>query len=419
MHDHALDAWVLEAQAWRMGTRWRRATTGAVLLALVVSAFEGTVVTTAMPTIARELGGGSWYAWVFTSFLIASTVGVLVCGRLADAFGRRPVFAAGMGLFLVGSALCGAAPSIGALVFFRAIQGLGAGAVHPIAMVITGDIYTVRERISVQGLLTGTWGLANLIGPLLGGWIATHVGWRWVFYVNLPPGLFALGLLWTSYSDPPGRVKLLSRLISSELLRDGIVRTGLMTSLAGGALINTALAYVPPFVEHESHRTAFESGQALIALLLGWALGSAFGVRVLVRRGMHASVGGGFVIATVGFSAVSLLVGVHAPFRWLLPALFLTGMGLGPALSTSMVGPQARASWSERGMLTSIIYAMRTLGGAALMWLLGGQLSGETRFVTMAVLCAAAAVIGVRAPREEQGSRVSSLGASSVAVLRE
>jgi len=394
-----------------MGTRWRQATTGAVLLALVVSAFEGTVVTTAMPTIARSLGSsgeGGWYAWVFTAFLITSTLGVLVCGRLADAFGRRPVFAIGMGLFLLGSALCGAAPSIGALVVFRAIQGLGAGAVHPIAMVITGDIYTMRERIKIQGILTGTWGVANLIGPLLGGWIATHIGWRWVFYVNVPPGLLALAMLWTSYSDPPGRVKLLSRLVSPELLRDGIVRTGLVTSLAGGALINTALAYIPPFVEHESKGTPFQSGQALIALLLGWALGSAFGVRVLVKRGMHASVGGGFALATIGLTSVAILIGCHAPLRWMLPALFLTGMGLGPALSTSMVAPQARARWLERGMLTSIIYAMRSLGGAMLVWALGGQLSGGARFTTLAALCACAAAVGMRAPRgdasESEGS---------------
>lgn len=391
-----------------MGTRWRKATTGAVLLALVVSAFEGTVVTTAMPTIARDLGAGAWYAWVFGAFLVTSTIGVLVCGRLADAYGRKPVFAVGMGLFLLGSALCGFAPSIGALVAFRAIQGLGAGAVHPIAMVITGDIYTVVERVKIQGLLTGTWGIANLVGPLLGGFLATHLGWRWVFFVNVPPGILALAMLWSSYEDPPKsvgseRVRLLSRLVSPELLRDGIVRTGLVTSLAGGALINTALAYIPPFVEHDAKGTTYQSGQALIALLLGWALGSAFGVRVLVKRGMHASVGGGFALATIGFAIVAVLVGLHAPIHWLLPALFLTGMGLGPALSTSMVAPQARARWSERGMLTSVIFAMRTLGGAMLVWALGGQLSGGARFITMGVLCACATVVGLSAPREEEG----------------
>lgn len=381
-----------------MPSRLRRATTGAVLLALVVSAFEGTVVTTAMPTIARELGGSSWYAWVFAAFLITSTIGVLVCGRLADAFGRRPVFAVGMGLFLIGSALCGAAPTIGTLVAFRAIQGLGAGAVHPIAMVITGDIYTVEERVNVQALFTGTWGLANMIGPLLGGFIASHLGWRWVFYVNVPPGIFALALVWISYVDPPARAKLFARIISPAILRDGIVRTGLVTSLAGGALVNAALAYLPPFMEHDRGATPLASGAALIALLVGWSAGSTFGVRIYVRRGMSASVGGGFTLATFGFSLLALLVAFRAPIGWIVLALFVTGTGLGPALSTSMVGPQARAPWKERGMLTSILFGMRTLGGAILVWALGAQLPSLTRFTVMAVLCAIGGVIGIRAP---------------------
>src|SRR5207245_4411128 len=138
----------------------------------------------------------------------------------------------------------------------------------------------------------------------------------------------ALALRWTSYSDPPGRVKLWSRLISPEILRDGIVRTGLLTSLAGGALINAALAYVPPFIEHEAHATPLASGSALVALLIGWAVGSTFGIRVFVRRGMHASVGGGFAIGTLGFTLVAVLVAMHAPIAWLMPALFLTGTGL-------------------------------------------------------------------------------------------
>lgn len=397
MLTYALEACLIRSQAEVMPSRLRRATTGAVLLALVVSAFEGTVVTTAMPTIVRELGGSAMYSWVFAAFLITGTIGVLVCGRLADVFGRRPVFAVGMGLFLIGSALCGAAPSIGALVAFRAIQGLGAGAVHPMAMVITGDIYTVEERANVQGYLTGVWGLANLIGPLLGGFIATHLGWRWVFYVNVPPGIFSLALVWFSYVDPPARGKLFARLVSPELLRDGIVRTGLFTNLAGGALVNAALAYLPPFMEHDRGATPVMSGAALIALLVGWSIGSTFGVRLYVRRGMQASVGGGFVLATFGFTLLAILVAMKAAIPFIALSLFITGIGLGPGVSTSMVGPQARAPWKERGMLTSILFGMRMLGGALFVWQLG-SLSSLPRFWIMAVLCAIGAIVGIRAP---------------------
>ncbi|RKG65267.1 MFS transporter, partial [Corallococcus exercitus] len=181
----------------------RRVATGAVLLALVVSAFEGTVVTSAMPTITRELGGDALYSWVFSAFLFASTVGVLVSGKLADRLGRKPVFFAGMGLFLVGSALCGLATSVPALVGFRVMQGLGAGALQPTTLTISADLYTLRERAAIQGLFTGAWGAANALGPLIGGWLVMHASWRWVFLVNLPVGVLSALLLHLAYRDPP------------------------------------------------------------------------------------------------------------------------------------------------------------------------------------------------------------------------
>src|SRR5579859_238066 len=173
------------SEGWRAR---RRIALGAVLAGQVVSAFEGTVVTSAMPTIVGDLGGLAAYGWVFSSFLVASTVAVLVCGKLADAFGRLPVYVVGMGVFLVGTALCGSATSFGALVAFRAVQGLGAGVLMPIAMTISADLYTLEERASVQAWLTSTWGAANLAGPVIGGWIVLHASWRWVFLVNVPVG---------------------------------------------------------------------------------------------------------------------------------------------------------------------------------------------------------------------------------------
>lgn len=385
------------------GTR-RRFATGAVLLALVVTAFEGTVVTTAMPTIARALGiaGGAAspaYAWVFTAFLLTSTVGVLACGRLADVYGRRPVFAGGVALFLAGSALCGLAPSAGWLVAFRAVQGLGAGAVHPVAMVIAGDLYTLEERARVQAFFTGTWAAANFTGPLVGGWLATHAGWRWVFFVNLVPGVLALATMAAAYVDRPAATRLFAPLVTPSAAADPIVRTGLVASLAGGGLVNAALAYVPPLMERELGAAPMVAGAALVALLLGWSAGSTVGVPVYVRRGMRASVGGGLLVAAAGFALAAALLTARAGALALLPALFVAGAGFGPALSTSMVGPQARVAWQERGMLTSIIYAMRALGGALFVWALAGEASGAARFAALSGVAAAAAVVGLRTPR--------------------
>ena len=131
--------------------------TVAVLLALVVAAFETTVVTTAMPTLTAELDGRALYAWVFTGFLLASTLGVLLGGRLSDRLGRRGTFVAGMGLFLLGSVLCGFSTSVPMLVGFRVLQGLGAGAVQPTTLTISSDLYTLEERAAIQSVFTGAW----------------------------------------------------------------------------------------------------------------------------------------------------------------------------------------------------------------------------------------------------------------------
>lgn len=446
-------------------SRSRGPVTIAVLLALIVAAFEGTVVTTAMPTIVRDLGQPELFSWVFSSFLLTSTVGVLLCGRLADTLGRKPVFLGGMGLFLLGSLLCGLAPSLGYLVAFRALQGMGAGAIQPIAMTIVSDIYDLRERAKMQGLFTGTWGASSLVGPLLGGFLAAHGSWRLVFWVNVPVGLLAALVLAVVYRDPPrekqpialgnallgglsaallllslepiarhgaptggadvlqptqamqttgpsalialnasqgtaGRVALLALavalgvvfvrrektasapLLPRTLLPDPIVRVGYLGSLAGGALLYALTAYVPLWIENERGLGAKAASLALSLLLAGWATGSTLGVGVFVRWGLRASAGGGFALASLGLVALSLLAmaGDRAPgaFFAVYPALFLIGVGLGPAVSTCLVGPQSRAPFEARGMLTSSIYATRSLGGALAVGALGALGAAQT-----------------------------------------
>lgn len=421
----------------------RRAATAAVILALIVAALEGTVVTTAMPTIAKELGGLAWYPWVFASYLVASAVSVLVCGKLADAIGRRPVFAFGTLGFVLGSILAGSSPSITFLVAARAIQGLGAGAIQPVAMTITTDLYDLEERARIQGVLTGAWGAANVAGPLVGAAIVSHASWRWVFVAHVPFALLAVFVMSSAYRDPPrprpehvgARGAILAGLAASALLlaldpklgaraafaitagaltlllaidqarspapllakavvTKRVVVAGLASSVLAGGLLHASVAYVPLWTASRPSASVWLDGVPLVLLLGGWALGSSGGVRVLVRFGMRASTGGGYAIAALGALGLALAAradsGLVGPFA----ATFVLGFGLGPAASTSLVAPQNAAPWQHRGAVTSSIYAARTLGGAIAVAVLGAR-SIDVAFVGVAVIALAALLVSL------------------------
>ncbi len=438
----------------------RRVATGAILCGLVVAAFEGTVVTSAMPTIARELGGMAVYSWVFSAFLLASTVGVLACGKLADVYGRKPIFVGGMLLFLAGSALCGISTSIGELVAFRVVQGLGAGAIQPIAMTMSADLFTLEERARVQAVFTSAWGVANVVGPVIGGFLVVHLSWRWVFLVNVPVGAVAIALLVPSYRDPPRRaggatglagalyagvacaLVLLAlepsalppgwhapvavgavgaviaftahersapvSLFPAALLQSAVVRAAVTGGVFTGAMLYLCAAYVPLWMTTHAHLDAVAAGAALVPLLAGWALGSSFGVRVLVRHGMRASVAGGFFVALAGAAAFALVAANDLPLRWAYVALAVLGVGMGPAASTSLVAAQSAVRWHERGVVTSAVYATRMLGGAVAVAAFGARdAAGAARFAGIAgVALVAAVTLALLAPRDVAALRV-------------
>src|SRR6218665_1914250 len=182
--EHALTSTATSAG---VGVRSER---GPILVAIMVTtglvAIDATILATAVPTIVGELGGFSSFPWLFSIYLLTQAVSVPIWSKLADTVGRKPVVLAGIALFLLGSVLCGFAWSMPALIAFRAVQGLGAGAVQPMAITIAGDIYTVAERAKAQGYIASVWAISSVVGPTLGGVFSEFVSWRWIFFVNIP-----------------------------------------------------------------------------------------------------------------------------------------------------------------------------------------------------------------------------------------
>ena len=167
-----------------------------LMLSLFVAAMDSTVVGTALPTIAHDLGRFELYPWIVSGYLITATTTVPIWGRLADLHGRRRILMIGTALFVIASALCAASPSMEWLIAFRTLQGIGAGCIQPVVFTVVGDIFPMRQRARLQGLFAGMWAVAAIVGPGLGALFVSTVGWRWIFTINLPIGIIAAALVW-------------------------------------------------------------------------------------------------------------------------------------------------------------------------------------------------------------------------------
>ena len=188
-----------------------RSERGPILLALMLAtglvALDSTIIATAVPSIVASIGGFAEFPWLFSIYLLAQAVSVPVYGKLSDLYGRKPLILFGIGLFLLGSILCGIAWNMPALIAFRVVQGLGAGAVLPISITIVGDLYTLQERAKVQGYLASVWGISSVVGPTLGGVFSEYASWRWVFFVNIPLCLLASTMLMRNFSEQVARTR--------------------------------------------------------------------------------------------------------------------------------------------------------------------------------------------------------------------
>ncbi|HEY0321268.1 MAG TPA: MDR family MFS transporter [Pyrinomonadaceae bacterium] len=429
----------VEEPPLEMSSRRRWAVTAGVMTGMFLAALEATVVSTAMPTVIASLGGLSHYSWVFSAYLITSTVTVPVWGKLSDLYGRRLFYQLGIAVFLLGSILSGMSTSMTQLIAFRAIQGLGAGALIPLGMTIIGDIYTLKERARMQALFSGVWGFSSVIGPVAGGFITDQLSWRWVFYINIPVGLAAALIMGLALKEPrrhtrpaidyagaivlmiaitllmlalveggasvatltsPRNLILLAGaslltalfvwielrardpIVPFVLFRNRVVLVSIVAGFLAGVAMFGAITFVPLFAQGALGATATEAGSLLTPLMLSWVGLSVIGGRLLLRVGYKPTSIVGFILLTAG---MSLLANFNLDTRriWLYLDLVMVGAGLGLTMLTLLIAVQQAVPRAQLGIATSLNQFSRSIGGAVGVAVMGTVLSaGLTSYLS-------------------------------------
>ena len=392
-----------------------------VLLAMALAALDQNIVNTTLPRMAADLGGMAHLSWVVTAFMLTSTTTTPLYGKLSDIYGRRMLFFVAIIVFLVGSMLCGAAQSMAEIIAFRALQGLGAGGLLVLAQAAIGDVVSPRERPRYQGLFTGTFALASVAGPLLGGFITSALSWRWVFYVNLPVGLLALVMIAVGLrSRPSGKARpvdyagsalltgatatllllltwggtefpwlslpsagllaitaLTSALFIRQELRapEPLIRLPLFRNqiFARGVAVGGMMAFamlgstvfLPLYFQLVLGMDPAVAGLMLLPQVLGMLFSSIIGGRIVARLGRNKP----FLLAGLGLEAVALgslavFAYISVPAPAFLVSMGALGLGMGIGMPNLTTAVQNAVAYRELGAATGAMSFARSLGGA-------------------------------------------------------
>ncbi|WP_059169974.1 MDR family MFS transporter [Bacillus sp. FJAT-27445] len=403
-----------------------------VMLAMFMGAIEATIVSTAMPAIVGELGGFSLYSWVFSAYLLMNAVTVLIYGKLADLFGRKPVLLFGLSIFMIGSILCGFSENMEMLILFRLIQGFGAGAVMPIATTIVGDIYNTEERAKIQGYLSSVWGISAIMGPAIGGLLVEFVSWHYVFWVNIPLGILSMLGLWMFLHEKVEKKNHDIDYIGAILITIGIstlmfilvegghrwswvsyqsalffivsfaslalfvlqerraaepmmpfsiwkeksIFIANIVSLTTGVMLIGISSFLPAFVQGVMEQSPIVAGFALTAMSIGWPIASTFAGRIALAKGYRFTclIGGSMLI--VGGTFFATMSPGAGPI-WAAVGSFFTGIGMGLTSTAFILLIQGTVGWQQRGIATASNMFMRNLGNTIGAALLGGILNSR------------------------------------------
>jgi EmrB/QacA subfamily drug resistance transporter len=404
-----------------------------VMMVIFLFAIDATIVSTSMPTIVAKLGGLDLYSWVFSIYMLSSALTTPIFGKLADLFSKRRLMLIGIGIFLIGSILCGSAHSMEMMIAARAIQGLGGGAIYALSFIVVGILYPAEQRAKMQGIISGIWGLASIFGPLGGGIIVENWNWRWVFFVNIPlivvataliivglkeevgerrkpaldltgAGTLLVGLLLIFYAlaqsahaHHPLNTETLELLavglavlvlfyfierratepiIPLDLFHVGLYKSSTMVATLCAMGVFGAISYLPLYLQGVLGMTAWGTGLVILVLSMGWTAGSLLAGQGINRVGYR-------LVALVGMSLLAagyfLLIAPQfkasiVPFTI---SSLVIGLGLGMANLTTLVAAQTTVPHQRIGVATSTLMLFRTFGGAFAVSLLGTVMLGH------------------------------------------
>jgi EmrB/QacA subfamily drug resistance transporter len=398
-----------------------------LMIALMLAALDQTIVATALPRVVSELGGITQYSWVFTAYMLGATVTVPLYGQLGDIYGRKPLFIVAITIFLVGSALCGAAQNMVQLVIFRAVQGVGAGGLFPLTLAMIGMIVPPRDRGRYQGLIGSVFAAASIAGPLIGGFIVDTTSWRWIFFVNLPVGIAALavilvtmprratrrehsidwlgaavlglgttslllGLVWGGRDYPWGSPQVLGALAASvvlltafafverrvpepilpfDLLRNQTVASSVACMCFVGAAMFGTISFVPLFVQGVIGTSATSSGVVLTPLLLGAVITSFVSGQIVSRTGRYRP---NTLIGPVVLGLGEVLLwrmGVNATNAEAARNMVIVGIGLGMMMQIFVLSIQNSVPRAQMGAATALSQFSRSIGATLGVTLMG------------------------------------------------
>lgn len=410
-----------------------------LILGLLLASIEQTVVTTAMPTIVKELGGLSVYSWVFSIYMLTSTASMPLYGKLADVYGRKTMYIIGMLLFLAGSVLCGLSTGMTGLIVSRGIQGIGAGALMPIAFTIMADLFPPEQRGKFMGTFSAVFTLASLLGPTVGGILVQYAHWSSVFYLNLPIGIPALLLIAFSLKERTGseqrhvdwfgaitftsaivavllalvlggephagaagsgwlsapvigllsagvlllclflwmETKVKEPLIPLALFRHRLIASSSITGFLISAAMFGAIAYIPLYLQGVIGASPSAAGYTLTPLMLASAITSTLCGRLMSKLSYRAILIPSFLFMAAGFCLLSRMT-IETTMTQIVITLILTGLGMGAVFPVLGTAAQSAVEWNMRGVATSMSQFCRSIGGTIGVSVLGALLAART-----------------------------------------